>query len=81
MKNLIDTGHGVLIDRKGVSGKTHNQKMAFTMSIDNLAATAQVMALAARACIKQTPGCYTLPEIPPIDFIYGDKLDIIRLIA
>lgn len=78
VKSLIDMGHGVLIERKGVSGKTHNQKMAFTMSIDNPAATAQVMVSAARACMKQAPGCYTLLEIPPIDFLHGEKKDIIK---
>lgn len=73
VKNLIDVGHGVHIERKGVSGKTHNQKMEFTMSVVNPAATGQVMVSAARASLKQKPGCYTLLEIPPIDFIYGDR--------
>ncbi|HEY8362033.1 MAG TPA: diaminopimelate dehydrogenase [Tissierellaceae bacterium] len=72
VSNLIDMGHSVRIERKGVSGKTHNQKMEYTMSIVNPAATGQVMVAAARASLKQKPGCYTLLEIPPIDFLYGD---------
>lgn len=78
VKNLIDMGHGVHIERKGVSGATHNQKMDFYMSLSNPAATAQVMVSAARASLKQKPGCYTLLEIPPIDFIYGEKLSVIK---
>lgn len=73
VKDLIDMGHGVHIERKGVSGRTHNQKMEFIMSVINPAATGQVLVSAARASLRQKPGCYSLPEIPPIDFIYGDK--------
>ncbi|GAQ25431.1 meso-diaminopimelate D-dehydrogenase [Tepidanaerobacter syntrophicus] len=78
VKNLIDMGHGVHIERKGVSGNTHNQKMDFTMSLTNPAATAQVMVSAARASLKQNPGCYTLIEIPPIDCIYGERISLIK---
>ena len=56
---LKDTGHGVHIERKGVSGTTHNQRMEFIMSVTNPAVTAQIMVSAARASLKQTPGCYT----------------------
>ena len=73
IKNLIDVGHSVRIERKGVSGKTHNQRMEYIMSIANAAATGQVMVSAARASLKQKPGCYSLLEIPPIDFLYGNK--------
>jgi len=75
VKAFIDKGHGVHMDRKGVSGKTHNQKIDFFMSVSNPAATSQVMVSAARASIKQKPGGYTLLEIPPVDFIYGDKFN------
>jgi diaminopimelate dehydrogenase len=81
VESLIDVGHGVHMERKGVSGKTHNQRMEFIMSVTNPAATAQVMVSAARASLKQQPGCYTLLEIPPIDFVYGcrEKL-LLRLV-
>lgn len=78
VKALIDTGHGVHIDRKGVSGRTHNQRMNFSMTVCNPAATGQIMASAARACKRQRPGCYTLIEIPPVDFIYGDRLSLVN---
>jgi diaminopimelate dehydrogenase len=74
---LIDMGHGVHIERKGVSGRTHNQRMEFIMQVTNPAATAQVMVSAARASLKQKPGCYTLLEIPPIDYLYGEKDELI----
>jgi len=71
-------GQGVHIKRKGVSGRTHNQKMEFIMSVINPAATGQVMASAARASLRQKPGCYSLLEIPPIDFIYGDREQLLH---
>ena len=78
VQDFIDVGHGVHIERKGVSGRTHNQKMEFSMSITNPAATAQVLVSATRAGFKQNPGCYTMLEIPIIDFIYGDRLNLIE---
>jgi len=81
IKNLIDMGHSVKIERKGVSGKTHNQRMEYIMSVTNPAVTGQVMVSAARASLKQKPGCYSLLEIPPIDFLYGNKQELLsRLI-
>ena len=47
------------------------------MQVTNPAATAQVMVSAARASLKQKPGCYTLLEIPPIDYLYGEKDELI----
>lgn len=73
VKSLIDKGHGVHMERKGVSGATHNQRIEFIMSICNPAAAGQVMVSAARASLRQKPGCYTMLEIPLIDFLYGDR--------
>lgn len=75
---LKDMGHGVEMERKGVSGVTQNQRMGFTMSINNPALTGQVLVSAARAVQKQQPGCYTLIEIPPIDLLEGDRESLIR---
>ncbi|MCQ2210474.1 MAG: diaminopimelate dehydrogenase [Paludibacteraceae bacterium] len=75
---LQDMGHGVLIERKGVSGKTQNQLFEFRMHINNPALTAQVLTSCARAVIKQRPGCYTLPEIAPMDLLAGDKESLIK---
>lgn len=75
---LKDMGHGVDMERKGVSGTTQNQRMGFTMSINNPALTGQILVASARAVIKQQPGCYTLIEIPPIHLLEGEREDLIR---
>lgn len=75
---LNDVGHGVNLVRKGVSGTTHNQLFEFNMKINNPALTAQVLVNAARASVKQQPGAYTMIEIPVIDYLPGDREDIIR---
>ncbi len=78
VSQLIDMGHGVDMERKGASGLTHNQMLRFSMRINNPALTAQVMVASARAAGKQKPGAYTLIEIPIIDFMCGERDDIIR---
>jgi len=78
VNKLIDMGHGVKMERKGVSGKSHNQLFEFDMKINNPALTAQVLVCAARASKKQKPGCYTLIEIPVIDLLCGEKEQLIR---
>ena len=75
---LIDVGHGVNLVRQGVSGKTHNQRFAFNMQINNPALTAQVMVACARASVKQAAGAYTMIELPAIDLLDGDREALIR---
>lgn len=75
---LKDMGHGVNMVRKGVSGVTQNQLLDFNMKINNPALTAQVLVASARAVLKQAPGCYTMIEVPVIDYIYGDKEQLIK---
>lgn len=75
---LNDVGHGVNLVRKGVSGQTHNQLFEFNMKINNPALTAQVLVNAARATMRQAPGAYTMIEIPVIDYLPGDREDIVR---
>ncbi|MBQ8502500.1 MAG: diaminopimelate dehydrogenase [Bacteroides sp.] len=70
---LLDMGHGVNLTRKGVSGKTQNQLFEFNMRINNPALTGQVLVCAARAAMRQQPGCYTLVEIPVIDLLPGER--------
>ena len=62
-----------MMERKGVSGSTHNQVFKFDMRINNPALTAQVMVSAARATMRQVPGAYTLIEIPVVDLLPGDR--------
>ena len=72
-----DMGHGVNLVRKGVSGKTQNQRLEFNMSINNPALTAQVLVNVARASMRQQPGCYTIIELPVIDMLAGDRETLI----
>ncbi len=76
--DLLDMGHGVNLVRKGVSGKTPNQRFEFNMSINNPALTAQVLVSVARASLLQRPGAYTMIEVPVIDMLYGDRQELIR---
>ena len=81
VKALIDTGHGVNLVRKGVSGTTHNQNFEFNMSINNPALTAQVLVCAARAACKRAPGAYTMIDLPVIDLLPGDRGSLIRALV
>ena len=74
--------HGVNIVRDGESGRTDGQHVDFNMRINNPALTGQVLVGAARAAVRtaarRTPGCYTMIEIPVIDLLEGDRLELIR---
>ena len=76
--DVRDMGHGVNLVRKGVSGKTQNQRFEFNMQINNPALTAQVLVNVARASMRQQPGCYTMVEIPVIDLLPGDRAELIE---
>jgi len=76
---LKDVGHGVRMERKGVSGTTHNQLFEFRMTINNPALTAQIMVSCARAAARHlAPGAYTMPEIPPMDLLPGDRETLVK---
>ena len=75
--DVRDMGHGVHLVRKGVSGKTQNQRLELNMSINNPALTGQVLVNVARASMRQQPGCYTMIEIPVIDYLPGDRDQLI----
>ncbi len=77
VEELKDMGHGVRLERKGASGSAYNQLLSFEMKINNPALTAQVLVCSARAVLKQTPGCYTLIEIPVVDFLAMDRKEAI----
>lgn len=76
--DVKDMGHGVNLIRKGVSGKTQNQRMEFNMSINNPALTGQILVNVARASMRQQPGCYTMIEIPVVDLLPGERADLIE---
>lgn len=79
--DVRDMGHGVNLVRKGVSGKTPNQRFEFNMSINNPALTAQVLVNVARASMRLSPGCYTMPEIPVIDMLPGTREEIVATLV
>ena len=76
--DVRDMGHGVNLVRKGVSGKTQNQRFEFNMQINNPALTAQVLVCVARASMRQQPGCYTMIEIPVIDLLAGERAELVE---
>ena len=76
--DVRDMGHGVNLVRKGVSGKTQNQRFEFNMQINTPALPAQVLVNVARASLRQQPGCYTMVEIPVIDLLPGDRAELIE---
>ena len=76
-----DMGHGVHMSRKGVSGKTQNQRFSFDMSINNPALTGQVLVNVARASMRLQPGCYTMPEIPVIDMLPGTREEVVATLV
>ena len=76
--DVRDMGHGVHLIRKGVSGKTQNQHFEFNMSINNPALTSQVLVNCARATMRLVAGCYTMPEIPVIDYLPASREEVIN---
>jgi len=78
ISEIMDVGHGVYLNRKGVAGSSHNQILEYSMKINGPAVTAQVLVNAARAAVKQPPGCYTLIELPIIDMLPGEKEELIK---
>lgn len=78
VSQLMDTGHGVVIERKGVSGATHNQQFRYEMRIQNPALTSQIMVSALRAAMRQRPGCYSPIEVPIVDFLPGEREEWVR---
>ena len=79
---LNNVAHGVNLVREGVSGKTHNQRFAYNMTINNPALTGQIMVSSARAAIRLQReghyGAYTMIEIPLIYLLSGDEETLIR---
>ena len=82
---LNNVAHGVHLSRNGVSGNTHNQRMEFTMTINNPALTGQMLVASIRAALRlkreERYGAYTMIEIPPIYYLEGeDEVNIRKLV-
>lgn len=81
LEKVRDMGHGVRIEHKGKSGETHNQLLSYEHRVNNPAMTSQIMVSAARAAVKQKPGCYTLLEIPVCDFLSMSLEEIVHTLV
>lgn len=78
LKNFKDMGHGVHIEHKGKAGDTHNQILNYAHTINNPAVTGQVMVSSARAVIKQKPGCYSMLEVPLVDYLNVTEEEMLK---
>ena len=74
LNDVRDCGHGMVIERKGSAGKTHNQRLSCTFTLNNPAVTSQIMVMAARASMRRQSGAYTMLEIPPCDY-FSENLE------
>jgi len=75
---LLDTGHGVMLERRGTAGKTANQVFRYTSRITNPALTGQILVAAARATQRLSAGAYTMLEVPLAHFLPGDLQTIVE---
>lgn len=75
INEVKDASHGVHIERIGRSSSTNNQRVGYQMTVDNPALTSQIMVSCARACVRQKPGCYTMIEVAPVDYLPGNRRD------
>lgn len=81
LSKFRDHGHGAYIERKGLSGRTHNQRVACDIVVNNPAATSQVMVCAARAARRCQPGAYTLLDLPLNYFLAESAREAARELA
>ena len=63
--------------RRSPANKSKAQSAPAASGLTVPALTAQVMVASARASMKLAAGCYTLPEIAPMDFLPGDREELI----
>lgn len=75
---LRDTGHGVMLERRGTAGKTANQVFRYESRVTNPAVTGQILVSSARAAKRMPPGAYTMLEVPLVHFLPGDLQTIIE---
>ncbi|MBQ6579731.1 MAG: diaminopimelate dehydrogenase, partial [Oscillospiraceae bacterium] len=69
---FFNTKHGVFIENI-----YRNQKMNFSMEIDNPTLTGNILVSAMRAAFLQKPGAYLMPEIPPCNLLYGNAENLV----
>ncbi len=62
---LENEGHGVVLERLGMSAGKAHQRFLLEGRFDLVAVTAQVMIAAARAVPTLAPGAHALADLPP----------------
>lgn len=75
---LRDTGHGVVLERRGTAGKTANQVFRYESRVTNPAVTGQILVSSARAAKRMPSGAYTMLEVPLVHFLPGDLRTIVE---
>jgi diaminopimelate dehydrogenase len=61
---LEDEGHGIVLDRRGTSGRTAHQHLLLEARFDAIALTAEMMIAACRVLPNLEAGAYSLLELP-----------------
>jgi diaminopimelate dehydrogenase len=72
LAELEQEGRGVVLDRRGSSGRFGHQHLLLEARFDETGLTAQVMLAAARALPRLEPGAYVLTEIP-FSAMWGER--------
>ena len=62
---LEDAGRGVVMERRGESGRTGHQFLMLEARFDITALTSEIMVAAARALPRLRPGAHSLLDVPP----------------
>ena len=62
---LEDAGRGVVMERRGESGRTGHQFLMLEARFDITALTSEIMVAAARALPRLRPGAHSLLDMPP----------------
>ena len=74
LAELEEEGRGVVLDRRGPSGRFGHQHLLLEARFDDTVLTAQVMLAAARALPELEPGAYLLPEVP-LSALWGERAE------
>ncbi len=74
LAELEEEGRGVVLDRRGPSGRFGHQHVLLEARCDDSVLTAQVMLAAARALPQLKPGSYVLSEVP-LSALWGERAE------
>lgn len=75
---LIDMGHKIHVERKGVACGIDNQLLSFDSAFHNPASTAQVLVSSVFAATRMAPGAHIMLEVPLLHFLPFDTEEAIR---